>query len=188
MIWGPSFLYNALEAHSYSCGTKLTLGILISSLLVLSCLNQSEIFLMHCTCNEGNVAKHREGGLSWPNKLINKLTYMDSILVKKGNKISNWLRLVSPCTNTTGKRNEIVKSVHRNTTTNLEIHLRMNDSEKKGQYTSRGSGASSVIQWVGLTDCFKWKAVAAPKRDLKNTKAARDSLNIEQEQRLVDVA
>lgn len=57
----------------------------------------------------------------------------------------------------------------------------MNDSEKKGQYTSRGSGANSVIQWVGLTDCFKWTAVAAPKRDLKNTKAALASFDIEEE-------
>lgn len=104
---------------------------------------------------------------------------MVRILVKKGNKTSNWLRLVSPCTISTGIRNKIVKRIHTNTTTSLEIHLRMNDSEKKGQYTSRGSGASSVIHWVGLTDCCKWKAVAASKRDLKNTKAARASLNID---------
>ena len=62
--------------------------------------------------------------------------------------------------------------------TTLKIHLFKNDDWKKGQYTSLGSGACSVIHSVGFSDCFNFKATAAPYRDLKDTKADRTCFTI----------
>lgn len=57
-------------------------------------------------------------------------------------------------------------------TMNLEIHLCVKDVEKKGQYTSCGSGADSVTHSIGLSDCGMLRQLAAPNLDLKQTKAA----------------
>lgn len=59
----------------------------------------------------------------------------------------------------------------------LEIHILMNEAEKKGQYTSWGSGADSVFHSVGFAPCLMCKAIAAPNRDLKETNAAGISYN-----------
>lgn len=106
------------------------------------------------------------------------VTYRVKILLRKGNQFSNWFRLVRPCTTKTGIRNKIERVIHATRTVSLDIHLWMNDEEKKGQLTSSGSGASSVIHSMGLVDCCKWIAIAAPHRDLKDTNAALDSFCI----------
>lgn len=60
-------------------------------------------------------------------------THMVRMLVRKGNQTSNWFRLVRPWTTTTGMRNKTVRRMHASITTSLDIHLRRNDDEKKGQ-------------------------------------------------------
>lgn len=60
-------------------------------------------------------------------------TYSFSMPFRKGNQVSNWSRLVSPCTSTTGIRNRIVRAIHATNTTSTQIHLFMNESEKNGQ-------------------------------------------------------
>lgn len=65
-----------------------------------------------------------------------------------------------------------MRKIDATKTMNLEIHICVKDVEKKGQYTSRGSGASSVTHSVGLSDCGILMQLAAPNRDLKQTKAA----------------
>lgn len=99
------------------------------------------------------------------------------MLVRKGNQVSNWSRLARPCTNTTGMRNRIVRAAHATTTTSLETHLFIKEEEKKGQWTSWGSGALSVIHSVGFVPCWMCKAIAALSRDLNDTKAAGTSYN-----------
>lgn len=104
-----------------------------------------------------------------------RTTYRFSTPFRKGNHVSNWSRWVRPCTITTGIRNKIVRAIHATTTANLQIHLFMNDEEKKGQWTSWGPGACSVTHSVGLTPCWMCRAIAAPYRELKDTKAAATS-------------
>lgn len=84
------------------------------------------------------------------------------MLLRNGNQICNWLRLVSPCTMRTGIKNSAVRRKHATATPSLDIHLCINVEEKKGQYTSWGSGACSVTQWMGLFDCCICIAIAAP--------------------------
>lgn len=69
----------------------------------------------------------------------------------------------------------MVIEIHAKITATLDIHLLMKDAEKKGQYTSWGSGAGSVCQSVGLTPCWSFETIAALKRDLKDTNAAGTS-------------
>lgn len=90
------------------------------------------------------------------------ITYIVSIDFKKGKTLCNTFRLASPCTKTTGMRKRIVRIKVATITTNFEIHVLINVSEKKGQYTSSASGASSVTQCVGLIDCWMWRATAVP--------------------------
>lgn len=59
----------------------------------------------------------------------------------------------------------------------------MYDTEKKGQCTSWGSGAFSVIHSVGLTPSWMFKAIAAPNLDLNETKAAGSSFGVESDDR-----
>lgn len=73
--------------------------------------------------------------------------------LKKGSQVPNCSKLVRPWAMRTGIRNRKVTKIHAKITATLHIHLLMNDAEKKGQYTSWGSGAGSVSQSVGLTPC-----------------------------------
>lgn len=105
-------------------------------------------------------------------------TYILSTPFKKGNQVSNCSRCVSPWTIKTGIRNNTVMRTHATMTTKLLIHLFRNDAEKKGQYTSSGSGAGSLTHCVGFTPCCMCIAAAAAKRVLKDTKAAPTSCYI----------
>lgn len=102
-------------------------------------------------------------------------TYKVSMLVRKGNQVSKVERLARPCTITTGMRYRIVRAAYATSTTSLQIHLFMKDEEKKGQWTSWGSGALSVTHSVGFVPCWMCKATAAASRDLNDTKAAETS-------------
>lgn len=106
---------------------------------------------------------------------INYVTYNLSTPFRKGNQVSNWSRWVRPWTNTTGMRNITVRPTHAMTTVSLQIHLLRNDVEKKGQWTSCGSGALSVTHSVGFTPCWICNAIAAPSRVLNETNAAGTS-------------
>lgn len=76
-------------------------------------------------------------------------------------------------------KNRTVRAVQATKATSMPIHLLMNDTEKKGQCTSWGSGAFSVIHSVGLTPSWMCKAIAAPNLDLNETKAAGTSFEDE---------
>lgn len=76
---------------------------------------------------------------------------------------------------TTGIRNRTVRMMVATITTRLQIHLLIKDAEKKGQYTSLGSGARSVTHSVGFVPCLICKVNAAASRVLKDTKAAGTS-------------
>lgn len=102
-------------------------------------------------------------------------TYKCNMPFKKGNKVSNWSKCVRPWTMRTGTRNRAVIKRHAKTTAVPQNHLLTNDAEKKGQYTSWGSGACSVSHSVGLTPCWRCEATAALRRDLNDTKAAGTS-------------
>lgn len=108
-------------------------------------------------------------------KKIRFKTYTLNMPFRKGNQASNWSKWVRPCTKTTGPKNRTVKIIHATIATYLEIHIFVNDTEKKGQYTSWGSGAASVFHSVGFIPCLMCKAIAAPNRDLKETNAAGTS-------------
>lgn len=100
------------------------------------------------------------------------------MLFRKGNQNSSWDRLARPCTIATGMRNRTVRTMLVTIITTLDIHLCKNVEWKNGQYTSFGSGACSVTHSVGFSDCCKREAIAAPNRDLKDTKAERTSFTI----------
>ena len=103
------------------------------------------------------------------------VTYIFSMLLRKGNHVSNWWRLARPWTNTTGITYRIIRATKATNTTTLEIHLLTNDAVKNGQWTSWGSGAGSVSHCVGSMPCWMFVAIAAPCLVLKETKAAGTS-------------
>lgn len=102
-------------------------------------------------------------------------TYSLSMPFKNGNNVSNWSRCVRPCTIATGIKNRTVRVEYATKTTSLPIHFLRNETVKKGQWTSCGSGASSVIHSVGLTPSWICNAIAAPNRVLNETNAAGTS-------------
>ena len=106
---------------------------------------------------------------------INVKTYTLSMPFRKGNQVSNWSKWVRLCTKTTGPKNRTTRTIHAAIATYFKIHLCVNDAEKKGQYTSWGSGAASVFHSVGFIPCLTCKTIAAPNRDLKETNAAGTS-------------
>lgn len=99
-------------------------------------------------------------------------TYFSIRGLKKGMTLSMPSMFANDCTKAIGI---MKKKVRKNNATAM-INLRIVSSKKGiarlGQYTSRGSGAHSVSQIVGLLDCCVCAQTAAPHRLLKETNAA----------------
>lgn len=92
--------------------------------------------------------------------------------LKKGTTLSIPSIFAKDCTKAIGI---IKKKVRKNNATamiNRRTVREKNGIERLGQYTSRGSGAHSVSQIVGLLDCCVCAQTAAPHRVLKETNAA----------------
>lgn len=108
-------------------------------------------------------------------KRVSIISYIRSMLFRNGNQASSCSKWVRPCTMKTGIRNKTVRMMVATITPRLQIHLLKNDEEKKGQYTSWGSGARSVTHSVGFVACLICTFNSVASRVLKDTKAAGTS-------------